>query len=218
MSRFTLALSVLLSATLFSSFSSASLLTLEPGDKSIPPVNVAKAATANLSTGAVSLSSAGAGLRTKDVLITTVKVYVAQLLTNNPARFVRNPEGALKSFEDVDTVAMRLTFLRNVPADKVQVSFRDSLMVNQVNLKDPAIQTLLNAVTAGGDAQNGKSMTFLLHKKSDGSESLYFEDTNDKITVIEGAKGLSQSLMSIWFGKMTDKGLTKLRDQILSWN
>src|SRR5207253_11327692 len=116
----------------------ASLLKLDAGQKSDNGVNVSTGGTATIDGKDFDLKTVGSGLRSKKVLLLNVKVYVAQLLVSSPNTFVHKDADALKSLDDSQTVAIQLSFLRTVGADKVQVSFRDAFDANGVNINGPA--------------------------------------------------------------------------------
>jgi len=203
-------------ATLAMSMTShAELLKLSAGDKSNNGINVSKTGAATIDGKTYDLTTVGAGLRSKKVLLINVKVYVAQLLVSSPTRFVRTDTGALKSLDDSQTVAIQMAFLRTVDASTVQVSFRDALDTNKVNSASPSIKKFLDAVAAGGDALENKTLTIVINKNSDGTETLVYEDSTGKQTKIVGNKGLTQSIFSIWLGTPDDDGVANLKAALL---
>jgi len=56
----------------------------------------------------------------------------------------------------------------------------------------------------------------LMQKHSDGSESLVYEDCSGKQSHIDGEKGFTQKIMSIWLGTPADAGVASLKSDILS--
>lgn len=195
--------------------SQAGLLKMEKGSRSIEGINISKSAVASVDGKESQLGTVGAGLRWKKVLLTKVKVYVAQLLVSSPARFIKKDHEALKSLADSDVVALQMSFLRTVEADKVQTSFRDALAANKVDLSSSAIKTFLGAVQKGGDATAGGHLTILIKKYSDGSEALIYEDTNGKQTTIMGGRGFTEQIFSIWLGHPSDDGVAALKNDLL---
>ncbi|HEX7675192.1 MAG TPA: hypothetical protein VF412_13540 [Bdellovibrio sp.] len=206
------------SIILSGAFAQASLLTLDKGARAIEGVNISKGAHATVDQTKVDLVTVGGGLRWKKVLLVKVKVYVAQLMMTSPDRFVKKDKEALKSLDDSDTVAIQLAFLRTVDAATVQSSFRDALSANKVDMTSGAVKTFLNAVKNGGDATSGGTLTILIHKHSDGSETLVYEDSAAKQTVIKGDKGLTQKILAIWLGVPSDDGVASLKSDLLSSN
>ncbi|WII72075.1 hypothetical protein QJS83_16560 [Bdellovibrio sp. 22V] len=193
----------------------ASLLKLEKGARSIEGVNISKSAEVTLGSEKSALGTVGGGLRWKKVLFSKVNVYVAQVLVSSPERFIKKDKEALKSLEDSSITAIQMTFLRTVEADKVQTSFRDALSVNKVDLKNTTIKTFLDAVKNGGDAASGGSLTVLVQKHSDGSETLIYEDTAGKQTKIKGDRGLAHDIFAIWLGTPADDGVAALKNDLL---
>lgn len=193
----------------------AGLLTLKNGASQKEGVNIADSATASVNGQNSELSNVGSGVRTKKVLVANVKVYVAQILVDQPARFQKDENKALASLDESNSAAIRLTFLRTVEADKVQVSFQDALRANGITAQDSETSKFLNAVNAGGDAEQGKALTIVVSKKADGSETLAYENTSGKVSVIEGSKGFMRKVFSIWLGKPVDNDIAALKKQLL---
>lgn len=190
----------------------AGLLTLTGGNKQIEGVTLNQ--TAQVTGSDVRMSLVGAGLRSKTVLFVPAKVYVTELFTNEASKYSRD-NNALKSLEAASVTAIRLTFLRGVDAATVASSYREALVVNNVNLKDPSIVTFLSNVEKGGDASAGKSFVMLLILTKDGGTKLYYEDTKDQVSVIDGPRSLQQNVLSIWLGQSADAGLEKLKKSLL---
>lgn len=162
-----------------------------------------------------SLSFVGAGLRSKKVVMVNVKVYVGEFFVGDLTKFKKNPTEALKSSTDASPVAIRMHFMRDVDADRVQSSFKDALEANKIDLKKTEIQKFLEAVKSGGEAKKGKTLTVLGVKKSDGSETIIYEDANLKATTIVGGAGFIQEIFAIWLGQPSDDGVAKLKADIL---
>jgi hypothetical protein len=191
----------------------AGLLTLSGGSKKIE--NVILNQTAVVTGSDVKMTLAGAGLRSKTVLFVPTKVYVAELFTNDRAKYSRDVNSALKSLENVSVTAVRLTFLRSVDAPTVASSYREALVANNVNLKDPSIVQFLADVEKGGDASSGKSFVMLMILTKEGGTKLYYEDTKDQVSVVDGPRALQQNILSIWLGESADSGLKKLKESLV---
>lgn len=205
--------SILVALVMMTSFSvSADILTLTPGSKKIEGVTLNQTATVTGSN--VVLNLIGAGLRSKTVLFVPAKVYVTELFSSDAAKFSRDAN-ALKSLEAVSVTAIRLTFLRGVDAETVASSYREALAANNVSLKDTAIQQFLANVEKGGDAAQGKSFVMLLVFTKEGGTKLFYEDTKDQVSVVEGPRALQQQILSIWLGNSADSGLEKLKKTLL---
>ena len=190
----------------------AQTLTTKPGTTNIEKVAIAQSAS---TADGTELVSVGAGLRTKKVIFVNVKVYVGQLFVAKIGAFRKNISEALKSATDASPIAIRLHFLRDVDAEKVQTSFREALESNKVDFKKSEIEKFLAAVKTSGAAKEGKSLTILGSKAKDGSEVIVYEDVNGKATTIGGPSGFIQEIFAIWLGTPSDDGVAKLKADIL---
>jgi len=201
--------SFVLVAFFFSQSIFAQVLTEQKGSEQIHGVTLATTVTTNENT---TLHLIGAGLRSKKVVFVNVKVYVAELFAADMAKFQKKE--ALKTAVDAAPLAIQLHFLRDVDAGKVQSSFKEALETNKVDLKKPEIQKFLDA-TKNGEAKEGKTLTILATKKTDGSESVTYEDSNLKATTVSGGPGFIQDIFSIWLGHPSDDGIAQLKTELL---
>lgn len=208
-------LASLLMMSMFATAAQATLLETTKSGKSIEGVQVASEAIVNIEKQQLPVSIIGAALRAKTVLIMKVKVYVIELLSSDASTFVRTSNGALASLDQSRTIAMRMSFLRGLDAASMQQSFSESLNANGINPNEGAIAQLLNAVKNGGDANSGDTMTVVLQKNADKTETVYFENTQHKITAINGPEGFSKKVMSIWLGVTTDSGLENAKQSLI---
>lgn len=202
------------SLIMLTSVSFAQLLTKELSGKEISGIKLSKSASTRVDQFNVNLVQVGAGLRTKKVLVSNVKVYTAELFVSEAQSIIKSDAEILNTVASVKTAAVQLTFLRNVEAEKVQVSFRDALVANNININSEEVKQLFSYMIAGGEAKDKKNMTFLTNKNPDGSETLYFEDTNGKVGSVTG-KELTKNIFSMWLGVPADDGLKKLKEEIL---
>ncbi|MBL7554913.1 MAG: chalcone isomerase family protein [Bdellovibrionaceae bacterium] len=200
--------------TLAASVSFADLLTKELSGKENSGVKLSKAASVKVDQYNVNLTQVGAGLRTKKVLVANVKVYTAEVFVSEANVVVKKDAELLSSVASAKTAVVQLTFLRDVEADKVQVSFRDALIANNIDINSDEVTKLFSFMVAGGEAKNGKTMTFVTNKNSDGTETLYFEDTKGVVNSVVG-KELTKKIFSMWLGIPADDGLKKLKEELL---
>ncbi len=207
-------LTTFVSLTMLGSVSFASLLTKELSGKDLAGVQMSKAASAKVDQYNVNLTQMGAGLRTKKILVVNVKVYTAELFASDAQAVIKTDADVLATVANSKTAAMQLTFLRNVEAEKVQISFREALVANKVDTNAAEIQKLFGMMIAGGEAKDKKTMTFLANKNADGTDTLYFEDTIGNVGSAVGT-GLAKSIFSMWLGTPADDGLKKLKEDIL---
>lgn len=222
MDKFKLVLAAALLTSL-GSFANAEMLTLKPGPNSINGVNVSTSATATLkmdnkTTSNFDLTTVGAGLRNKQVIF-NIPVYVAQMMMSDSARFVKSANGALPSIDNETSVAIRMSFLRDVDAQTVATSFQDSFDANKISARDPDVVQFMNVVNKNGDVKSGGTLTIFITKNADGSETLAYENlkpgTDVQPAVIQVGKDMAHKIMSIWLGNPADSGLADLKAALL---
>lgn len=193
----------------------AGILTTTPSGQTLEGVQLAKEGTVNIQNQQVPVSFVGAGLRSKKVAIVNVKVYIAELLSSDASKFVRNEANALSSLDQSRTIVLRMHFKRGVDAASVQAAFADGFRVNNVNTSEEEIAQFLKAVSDSGDAVDGKAMTFVAQKNADKTETVHYEDSNGKVTTINGNEGFSRKVMSLWLGASADAGAQAMKEQII---
>lgn len=195
----------------------AALLTFEDGAKVLNGVNLKATATLNDKDGRptpLKLEILGAGLRTKQVLIAEVKVYVAQLFSDNKAGFSRDANTGLSTLvQSSSRVALKLDMLRTVSAASLVTSFKEALAANNYAL-DAELTNALGLMEKGADATSGKSITLLMTKDG-GKTNLYYEDTKGVTVSMSASPEMMKKIMSIWLGKPVDDGLDALKTQML---
>lgn len=200
----------------YSGVGQAGILQLDGESREIEGVTISKGAEAQLSSNRYSLTTVGAGLRKKKVGIFSVKVYVAQLLASDPAKFVRSLDQALTSLDGIKAVALRMSFLRDVEVEKIRASYQESLVKNGVDLTKPEINTFLEAVEDGGPATARRDMIVAGHRLPDGSEQIVYENSAGQSVFINGTAGFVKSIFSIWLGQTTDSELEALRNLLIT--
>lgn len=193
--------------------------TTKPSETQIEGFTVAKEATVTLNNQEVPVSIVGAGLRIKKVAIVNVKVYVAEVLASDASKVVRTEADVLNTLDQSRTMAVRLSFVRTVGASDVQASYREALSRNKKESEPLSadLSEFLTAVDNGGDATSGKTLTIVIQKNADLTETLTYEDSNGKLNTIQGTAGFGKRVMAIWLGNTDgDKGnLSDLKKSII---
>jgi hypothetical protein len=185
-------------------------------DCSVSGVDLTASLTTSVEGRTANLHLLGAGLRKKKVAIVHVNVYVGQLYSDGATPFVRDGAGALASLAGDKTVALTMTFLRDVSADQVQGAFQDALAANNVDQTSAQMVGFLNAVEAGGDAKNGTTITTIGEKLSDGTEVVtYINDQAAPVSVV-GPAGFVNAIMSIWLGTPSDDDLGNAKNDMMT--
>jgi hypothetical protein len=214
MNRFTSLTSAFVLTLSMAASASAGILTATPGSKMIEGVKIAQSGTVLIDGNNVAVTTVGAGLRTKHVLIAKVKVYVATLMATDPTAFARKDGKALDSIASQKGAVVQLAFLRGVDAATVQSSFKEALQANNVSLNKSEINALMKAVASSGDASDGKTLTFATSSSATG-DTVVYEGTHGAATVIRGPLGFARDVMSIWLGTPSDDGIAELKAQLL---
>lgn len=206
---------LLLSLVTFSAiFSSAAVLTNGTAVQEKEGVKIPQTVTFKMNDQETVLNLVGSGVRKKSFL--SVKVYLAEVFADKSESFERNNEKALESLAASPTVAVRITFLRNVDAETIMNAFKDGFGVNNIDVnKDAPIKAFLDAVAKGGDGDEGKTLTFVLARNTDGSETLVYEDSKAKLVTIQSS-GLTKKVLSLWLGKMVDSKAQEMKNEIVS--
>ncbi len=209
--------SVLLIAALLSGAAHASVVKLDQGQTQKQGVNISVGGTATVDGQSYPLTTVGSGVRLKKVFF-NVKVYVAQLLMGDPSKFVRAADGALSSLDQQNIFAMHLTFLREVPMDKLVSAFEEGFAANNVNMNDADIGKFMAMVNAGGHGEEGGTLTVLIHRGTDGGETLTYEvqrSRNPYSGSMKASPGLAKKVFALWLGVPADDFLGQLKTELL---
>lgn len=200
------------------SFAQAALLSFEPGNLQIEGVVLNKTATVNKQDGtpsALKMDLLGAGLRSKTVLFVAAKVYVLELFADNKGAFTRNDKDAVSSIAtNSNLVGLKISMLRTVDAATLATSFREAIEANGYEI-DTELTNLLAIVEKAADGTQGKSISMFM-KKDGANLNVYYEDTTGQLKTFVGSQSIMTKILSIWLGKPADKGLEKLKAQLLN--
>jgi hypothetical protein len=157
------------------------------------------------------------GLRKKAVFgLVPVSVYVVQVLTAKPEKLVKTEDAFLSSIKDAGPFQLHLTFLRDLPGEKISASFKDGLEANKIDVKklSPELSQVLNEITSITEFKNGESFSITFTWKGD-KATVYLTDSTLKIKTVTGDKAFADQLLSIWFGKPTDSKLENLKKELI---
>lgn len=194
----------------------AAILQTTPSSHHIEKIQIAKEGTVSIEEQKIPVSLLGAGLREKKVMVFPVNVYVAELFANEPGKFIRTSTEALNSLEQSQTIALRLHFLRTVDAATLEKSFKAALLANNLNPSEEPLAGFLAAISSGGEATKGQSLTIVSQKNIDKTERIFYENTSGKMaTPLLGPEGFSKKIMSIWLGVPVDKEVEILKEILI---
>jgi hypothetical protein len=209
----------LFSALLLFQSVSAAVLEVTPGTVKMNGVTLNTAAKTKIEGKDVALEATGAGLRTKT--IAKVKVYVGQLYVSNSAKFYDKNLVPLESldFQDMQAVALQMSMLHEVTAEKLNESFIDGFKANKIDYTQKPAADFLAAVLKAGEievADGSKTLTVIGRRLSDGSEEIVWENSETGlIEVVSGGKGFIKTVFSIWLGEPADGGLKTLKKGLI---
>jgi hypothetical protein len=211
----------LLISSLFLAFSVnawAGILNSTIGSNLIDDVKLSTAAVSHVVDREVNLQVLGAGLRFKTVPFLGKKnVYVGELFSSDAAIFIRTDADALSSMSKMQTVAMKMTFRRDVESARLYKGFVEGFTANKVDMKSAPIKAFLDAIQNGGGAVTEKTLTFVGETLADGSEVITYENSNTPTQAksIVGATGFVNQVMSLWMGIPADDGVAALKKDII---
>jgi hypothetical protein len=210
-------LNVLFLSALLPLSASAALLETKTGDLAIEEVKLAKEATLKLPDGkSFGLKPYVKGLRRKKVALFWAKVYVGQVFTGDALSAPKSISEAYEALTKQNAVAISLTFVRHVNADKVVDAFADSFNENGIDPKtDASVKPLLEVLKKGGDMNDKQTMTVALTKAADGGETIAYDNGKGDVQTASLEKGTSAKVLKLWFGKPADSGVERLQKQFL---
>lgn len=209
--------SIMFSFALSSSPTWAAVLKLDQGKSEKQGINISVGGTATVDQKAYPLTTIGSGVRFKKVFF-NIKVYVAQLLVGDSAKFVKTEDGALGSLDQQTAVAMHLTFLREVPMDKLVSAFEEGFAANNVDMSSADIMQFMSLVQAGGAGEEGGQLSIVIVRSSNGDETLTYEverSRNPYSGSMKGSSGLAKKVFALWLGVPADDFLAQLKTELL---
>lgn len=159
------------------------------------------------------------GLRKKAVFgLVPVKVYVLQFLAAKPEKLVKTEDGFLASLKEAGPVQLHLTFVRNLPGEKISESFKDGLAANDVEIKKLSheLAQVLKEISAISEFKEGETFSLTFNWSTDAATATtYMTDSSLKIKTVTGPMLFADQLLSIWFGKSADAKLEDLKKSLI---
>lgn len=159
------------------------------------------------------------GLRKKAVFgLVPVRVYVLQFLAAKPEKLVKTEDSFLASLKDAGPVQLHLTFVRNLPGEKISDSFKEGLSANDVDIKklSPELAQVLKEISAISEFKDGETFSITFNWSADATTATtYLTDSSLKIKTVTGPKLFADQLLSIWFGKSADAKMADLKKTLI---
>ncbi len=192
------------------------VITSNPSEEKFENVTILKSRTLIAGETSTELKSVNYGLRKKAIFgLVPVRVYTAQLFAAHPEKLVKTEDGFLASLKDAGPVQMRLTFLRDLPGQKIADSFKEGLEANKISTR--SMSTELNNVmteVAGIKKFNKEDSFSITAVWKNNQASLLLEDSI-QIKTFSGSSDLAENILSIWFGKTADSKLNDLKKELI---
>lgn len=215
-----LTMSVFLASLFQASVSHAILLKTETTSKTFEDAKLVNSVVlVNDDKTEVAMKKVSHGLRRKNVFgLLTVNVYVMQMMAAAPEKLVKDEQKFLESVQGAGPVQLHLTFLRDLPGDKISASFKDGLEANGIKTDDKSIGTELATIMKELDNikefKKGQSFAITFTWNGDNA-TVYLTDPNARIISVTGPKAFAYNLLSIWFGKPADSKLGDLKKTMI---
>ena len=194
-------------------FAASSEFSPKIGAAKFHDVELATEATVRVGTETYLLSPIGHGLRFKKVIVVKAEVYVAELFVSEPKSFSKLDP--LSSLDKSKVVAMRMSFLRDVEAKKLEDAFRSACEGNGFDVNVAPLKDFLLAVKNGAEAKKGRALAVWGLQTPEGSK-IFYQGSDATIAEFSGGKGFVRQIFSLWLGKAGDSGLESMQKEILA--
>lgn len=192
------------------------IFTSVPSEETFENVKLLKSRT--LSAGEISteLKSINFGLRKKAVFgLVPVRVYTLQLFAANPDKLVKTEDGFLASLKDAGPVQLRLTFLRDLPGQKIADSFKEGLEANKISTRSMSAELNQLMTEVASIKQFSKEDSFSITAIWKNNQSSLLLEDSAQVKTFSGSNELANSILSIWFGKPADNKLADLKKELI---
>ncbi len=192
------------------------IFTSVPSEETFENVKLLKSRTLSNGESNTELKSVNHGLRKKAVFgLVPVRVYTLQLFAANPEKLVKTEDGFLASLKDAGPVQLRLTFLRDLPGQKIADSFKEGLEANKINTRSMPVE-LSNLMTeVASIKQFSKDDSFSITAVWQNNQSSLLLEDSVQIKTFSGSAELAHHILSIWFGKPADSKLADLKKELI---
>ncbi len=188
------------------------VITSKPSEEKFEQVQMMTSRTLVAGETSTELKNVSYGLRKKAVFgLVPVRVYTLQLLAAFPEKLVRTEDGFLASLKDAGPVQLRMTFLRDLPGEKVAETLKEGLAANKVNTRSmsPDLAAVMSEVRSIKKFTKDESFSITAVWKAN-EVTLLLEDTI-QIKAFNGPPALAENILSIWFGNPADGKLKDLK-------
>ena len=188
------------------------VITSKPSEEKFEQVTMMTSRTVIAGENSTELKNVSHGLRKIAVFgLVPVRGYTLQLLAANPEKLVRTEDGFLASLKDAGPVQLRMTFLRDLPGQKVADSFKEGLEANKIRTRSmsPELAAVMSEVASIKKFTKDEAYSITALWKAN-QVTLLLEDSM-QIKAFNGSPALAENILSIWFGKPADSKLKDLK-------
>ena len=163
----------------------------------------------------VELKRITSGLRQKKVALFWASVYVGQVFTNAPVDFT-SIEKLNASLNAGLPVVVTMTFVRDVPIDKIVDGYKEVFTANGVKIDSEPYAKFLDAVKTSGDIKDKQTYYFTFAKSASGKNQMNFwTNGKERFALNDASAAQIKDFFGMWFGKAVDSGLEQLQEQFL---
>jgi hypothetical protein len=159
--------------------------------------------------GSLKLKSVAHGIRSKKVAFLNFKVYLGEVLVPQESNWNQT---ALE-FLNANPAGFQMTFLRDVPADKLIEGFEAGLKENQTDMNSEPIKAFLLAVKKVGDLKENEAY-IIARNKSEKTDDVILLIPGKSKEIVTGPSGWSDQILNLWAGKPTDSGIKNLQKEL----
>lgn len=150
----------------------------------------------------------GYGVRTKKVIVVKVKAYLMAHYLDTPEKL--SPIDGVEKIKQAKVKAFVMTFLRDIPREKILNSFNEALEKNAVDISESKIAALIQKLSV--DYSQGSTLTVISVSDS-GTDTVFFDSQTTQGQ--ETGPDLGNRLWLAWFGKPVDSGIESLQPYLL---
>lgn len=194
---------------------SAQTLTTNVGDKKYDTYSLANSSELKIEKDTFNLKAVSHGIRKKKLFaLLPVKVYYTEFLAAKPEALVKTASEALASLKAAGPIQLRLTMLRDLPAQKISDSFIDALKANGVAIDSGDMKIVIDHISKMNEFKQGEIFSIAGYTKDD-KGWLFLQKPTGEIITVAGSSQLVEQMFSIWFGKPVDDRLAELKKELL---
>lgn len=183
--------------------------------KVVKDVTLSDTIRAEIGGKSVELKRVTSGLRQKKVALFWASVYVGQVFTNASVDFT-SIDSVNSSLNAGLPVAVTMTFVRDIPIDKIVDGYKEVFEANGVKADEQPYAEFLDAVKKSGDIKDKQTYYFTFAKSAAGKNQFSFwTNGKERFILADTSPEVLKHLFGMWFGKAIDAGLVQLQEQWL---